>query len=240
VGATGPTTLPEATTPGRVTTTYASGVATEKQDRALVRLVNALPGDRLISVLADTGEAFRDIAFRSVTQYQSMNVETVNFEFFANGQSVSVPAPVSHKPLIAGQRYTLVAMPSEDGKGATVRVLRDELTPPDGKAQVRVIHAAPGAGELAVTLPGLADPLFRKLGYRTEAGFETVDPVVHTSVSISAEHSAGRALTVKDIELPAGQSVTIVVTHPAKKGLEAITFEDHLPAPPSEVTVGHH
>ncbi len=57
-----------------------------------------------------------------------------------------------------GSHYTVVALP--DSKKAILKVLSDNLTPPsEGKAKVRVINAAPDAGDVDIFGPDKKDSL---------------------------------------------------------------------------------
>jgi hypothetical protein len=153
--------------------------------------------------------------------------KTADFKLLPGTAATGTPAAENHELLSNGGRYTVLALPEQDGSGANLKVMRDELTPGAGKAQVRVIHAAPGVGEIDVVLGGAKDPLFNNVNYGNEAGFKDIDPAAG-AVTISSADKHKRLVSVPNAKFEAGKSYTIVVTGSPMSKVEAITFNDAL------------
>src|SRR5262249_56428844 len=111
--------------------------------------------------------------------------------------------------------------------GADLKVMRDEIVPAAGKAQIRVIHAAPGAGDIDVQFVGAEGKVFTGVGYSTEAGFRDIDPVQGT-IEVKTADNHRTLATLKDMKLEAGKSYTIVVTGSPMRQLETVTLHDSL------------
>lgn len=156
------------------TTKSPSGEVAADQDQSLVRLVNAGSGSN-VSLMADDQALFDGVAPKQVTPYKPIKENMVTFAVREPSQSGTEPAK-NREVLVDGQRYTAIVLPTDKDGAHPLRVLHDELTPDAGKARIRVINAAQGAGELDVALrgandaPGLdADKAARKVGKTTDS-----------------------------------------------------------------------
>jgi hypothetical protein len=207
--------------------TSPAGTTAAARGEAMVRLVNALPTAPMVQVQSGDSALFANVKYKDVTEYRQVGDKTADFKLVTGSQPTATPAAENHELLSNGGRYTVLALPEQDGSGANLKVMRDELTPGAGKAQVRVIHAAPGVGEIDVVLGGAKDPLFNNVNYGNEAGFKDIDPAAG-AVTISSADKHKRLVSVPNAKFEAGKSYTIVVTGSPMSKVEAITFNDAL------------
>src|SRR5918994_6582316 len=135
-----------------VTTKTDSGTSTappakeaEQRDKALVRVINTVPGSMSLDIFADDQKVFESVAFRNVTPYKELSDDRHSFRVRQAGQDTAQPVAENSKDLIGGKHYTIVVMPDTNDKTA-VDLVNDNITdPPADKALVRVIHASPDA-----------------------------------------------------------------------------------------------
>jgi len=217
---------------GAVTTKTAEGTSTapgaeavEERDNALVRVVHAIPGANA-SIYAGDSLAFSNLGYKSVTDFQEMPDDYFGFKVVPAGGSADNPIGENREKLSNGGHYTIIAMPDEgaDGK-ANLRVLDDELKPlTDGKARIRVVHAVAGAGEVDVFVRGRNEALFDDVNFKSEAGWEEVDPFTGT-IEIRKDDTNTVLASVKGAKIEAGKSYTYVVTGQGGK-LDVIAFQD--------------
>lgn len=219
---------PVTTTGADGATTSPAGTTVAKQGEAMVRLVNALPTSPTVGVTSGDLALFSDVKYKDVTEYRQVGDKTADFKLTASSQPAGAePAAENHELLSNGGRYTAIALPEKDGSGADLKVVRDELVPGSGKAQVRVIHAAPGVGEMDVFIDGQKDALFSGVNYSSEAGFKEIDPVAGT-VEIRSADSHKRVVSLRNVKFETGKSYTIVIAGSPMSKVEAITFNDAL------------
>lgn len=222
------TRTPVTTTGNDGAATSPAGTTVAKRGEAMVRLVNALPTSPSVAVNSGDSALFANVKYKDVTEYRQVGDNTADFKLVTAPQAAgTTPAAENHELLSNGGRYTAIALPEKDGSGADLKIVRDELVPGAGKAQLRVIHAAPGVHELDVVLDGQKDALFSGINYSTEAGFKEIDPVAGT-VEIRSADSHKRLVSLKDVKFEAGKSYTIVITGSPMSKVEAITFNDAL------------
>lgn len=222
------TRTPVTTTDKDGASTSPAGTTAAKQGEAMVRLVNALPTSPTVAVTSGDSSLFANVKYKDVTEYRQVGDKTADFKLTASTQPAGAqPVAENHELLSNGGRYTAIALPEKDGSGADLKVVRDELVPGSGKAQVRVIHAAPGVGEMDVMIQGRKDALFSGVNYSTEAGFKEIDPVAGT-IEIRSADTHKRVVSLKDVKFETGKSYTIVITGSPMSKVEAITFNDAL------------
>lgn len=141
------------------------------------------------------------------------------------------PIAENSEGLSGGNHYTVVAMPRDAaGREVTLRIVNDRLTPPSaGKAKVRVIHAAPDAGEVDVYARGRDDALFDGVNVETATTYTEVDPMTAT-LEVRPEGQQQAVLAVPNARFEAGKIYTIIVMGRTRgtPRLEAVTVEDQL------------
>jgi len=219
------TKTPVTTSGNEGASTSPAGTTAAARGEAMVRLVNALPTAPMVQVKSGDSALFANVKYKDVTEYREVGDKTADFKLVTSGQPTDKPAAENHEMLGNGGRYTVLALPEKDGSGASLKVMRDELTPDSGKAQVRVINAAPGVGEIDVVVGGAKDPLFNNVNFGNEAGFKTIEPATG-SVTVRSADKHKRLVSVPNTKFEAGKSYTFVITGSPMSKVEAITFND--------------
>jgi hypothetical protein len=200
-----------------------SGDSADKRGVALVRVLNAVPGQNRLVVRADRDHQLTAAEYKTVTEYQPIDRNWVTFEIGTSGDSVFEPLATNREMLTDGHRYTIVVM-RDSAKGYETRVLRDEISDDSTMAQVRVIHVARGIDEVNLVLRG-ADTIVDGVNYTMEAGYKAVKPWNGT-LEIRAESGNRLLHSIPDVALQGGRSYTIVLTRNAAGKLESFRFDD--------------
>jgi hypothetical protein len=200
----------------------ASSEALEERDLALVRVVNAIPGEPALVIFAGDSAAFSGVGYKTASEFREIPDDRFNFKLGSREN----PLAENRENLDGGERYTIVAMP--DAGGADKRNLRvlddDSKMVPTDKARVRVINAVPGDLEISVFLRGREDPLFDGVNFKSEAGWTELEPVAGT-LEVRPEGKKNVLVSQPNVKLEGGKSYTFVVSgRPAKPDL--IKIED--------------
>lgn len=127
-------------------------------------------------------------------------------------------------------RYTIIAMPSDDGEGVTIRLVTDSVLPDTSVAQIRLIHAAPLAGEFDLLLVGTNDMVFQGISFANATRFQRLAPSASQQVALRQEARPARSTTVPSLRrLDAGTAYTIVITG-ARDAWNALVVRDDVSA----------
>ena len=180
------------------TTTSPSGEVAADRDMSMVRVVNA-EASSPVTVLADDKPLFDAIQPKQVTAYKEIKENMVTFRVQEGTQTAPATAEEgkNREVLVDGQRYTAVVLPAKNDAGSELRVLKDELTPDNGKARIRVINAAEGVGEIDVKISNGTDaPGLNKSDRETRAGQKTDSAVGRVS---DGAQNAARDATNDDL-----------------------------------------
>src|SRR6185503_18159957 len=194
-------------------TTPASEVA-EKRDVAMVRVINAIPAGGAVNILAGDSTAFSGVDYKTATPFREIRDDRFNFKL----GTAEHPLAENHENLNGGGHYTIVAMPDAGGADKrNLRVLDDDLKPvsPE-KARVRVINAIPGDLEISVFVRGRADALFDGVNFKSEAGWDEIDPVAGT-LEIRPQGKKNVLASLPNVKFEGGKSYTFVVSGTAAK-----------------------
>jgi hypothetical protein len=89
---------------------------------------------------------------------------------------------------------------------------------------MRVIHAAPGAGEVQIR-PRTGEAIFEGVDYGDDDGFKSIDPWTGI-LDVRSNDGKTVLLSTKSMTLDAGKSYTVVITRTDKGKLDAFWFED--------------
>ena len=214
---------------GAVSTKTAEGTSAapasdmaENRDVALVRVINAIPAGGPVTILAGDSAAFSGVAYKTATPFREIRDDRLNFKL----GSAENPLAENRENLSGGGHYTIVAMPDAGGaEKRNLRVLEDDLQPvaPE-KARVRVINAVPGDLEISVFVRGREDALFDGVNFKSEAGWDEIDPIAGT-LEIRPEGKKNVLASLPNVKFEGGKSYTFVVSGtPAKP--EIIRIED--------------
>ncbi len=224
------------TTSNKGTSTAPGASSVIQQDKALVRVVHAIPGATAVDAFAGDTKVFPGVSYKTVTPYKELADDQQAFKVRPIGEDAGQPLAENSESLSGGKPYTLIAMPGSSNGEPTLHVFNDDLVqPPPGKARVRVINAAAGAGEVDVYTKSDQQPLFSGVNFDTEAGYKEVDPM-STSLEIRPEEKGHARITIP-VTFEADKTYTIVVLGQGPK-LETITVEDQFS--PSEIALRLH
>ena len=207
--------------------TAPSPAAAKHRDEALVRVVHAAPGGFQLDLFAGDLVLFDGLGFKSVTPYRAIDGKRYAFALRPAGMTQAKAISTNTEGLHDGSFYTAFAMPGDDGRSPTLRIVNDHLdTPANGKAQLRIVHAGVGAGELDVK--GAGDTLFEGVDYQSVTDYREVTPV-NGLIEVIGNGDAS-VLSSFNTHLDAGRFYTILVIGSAKgtPKLEAFLVEDAL------------
>jgi len=213
---------PVVSSAGGKTAVSEAGTSVARRGKSLVRLVNALPGERTIDLSGDDRTVFFDVGYKTVTPYTEIGDNVVKFRLRPGGTD-SVWAD-NTETLINGNRYTVVVLPTKEG-GARIVVLTDEVVTDTGKARLRVVNAAVPYSEVDVGIEGRNDPVFDDVAYGSAAGFKEVDPA-SAVILVRQDEPPMTALKMQRLRLDAGKSYTIIIAGDKAGALQAITVTD--------------
>jgi len=148
-----------------------------QRDKALVRVINAVPVSTPLDIYADDKKVFEGVSFRNVTPYQELSDNRHSFRVRKAGQGTAEPIAENSEGLSGGKHYTIVVMPDTNDK-TTLYVVNDNITTPVAdKAQVRVIHASPDVGEIDVVDKQGNKKLFSGVNFEKETRYMEIDPM---------------------------------------------------------------
>ena len=145
----------------------------------------------------------RDVSYGNVSAYMAVppGQYTVAMRGFGAPAS-STPALASSFMVTARTAYTVAALGPDPG--LRVEVLKDQMSPPTGKALVRIVQAS--IKEHQVTVSYGPDILARQLAFGVATSYATVSPGVQT-----VQFTASGAHTAMPVQLAADTVHTIVV-----------------------------
>lgn len=220
-----------------VKTTTDSGSSTasashdaSNRDKALVRVVHAMPAQPAVDAFAGDSRTFSNVTYKTVTPYAELTDDTQRLTLKPAGQPGTLAE--NNENFAGGKHYTLIAVPSsaQDPK-PELKVLADDLKPPTaGKARVRVINASPDVGEIDVYVMNTADKLFGGVNFKSEAGYTEIAPTT-TVVELRPQGKKQPLLMMPQFSFEPDKTYTIVVMGRAKNHkLEAVTVEDQFVA----------
>jgi hypothetical protein len=200
---------------------------TRAEETSLVRVIHAIPGGSAADVYADEVKVFSALEYKTVSVYRRVADNQVTFKLRTAGQP-GEPIAENHKTLSDGSSYTVVVMPGERGKAAELKVLTDEKdAPPDGKARVRIVNAAPDAGKLEVTFRGREKPLVGGLKAADDTGYHDGTPT--DSTLVIRDKDKKRVVAERpNVEFTAGKTYTVMILGrvAGKPKAEVLVVED--------------
>ena len=250
-------TQPVTTTTEKGTSTAPPAKEAEQRGRTLVRVVHAMPGSPALDIFADEAKAFVNITYKTVTPYlelsgklpptppvtevpaPSSNKLQVVFRIRQVAQDTMPPLAEATQVLTPGNHYTVIALPSAEGKEPSLKITSDDLTPaPPEKARVRVIHASPDAGEVDVYAKERDKALFDGVNFKSEVGYKEVEPMTAT-LEVRPKGRRSTLATASNVKWEAGKTYTIIVTGRIKAAprLEVVTVEDQLGPSTASITI---
>ncbi|MCU0636021.1 MAG: DUF4397 domain-containing protein [Gemmatimonadaceae bacterium] len=209
--------------PGGSTSTSMSADSASRRDLTLVRVINAASSGGELTVRADESRSLPPVGYKNVSPYVPIDENWTRFEV-RGGSGAFEPLATNREVMRDGQRYSIVVMRTQDGTGFDTRVVRDDPGTDSTRAHVRVIHAAPGVGDVTIRTAN-GQELFDDIGFSDEAGYKDVAPVSGALEVVTSDRPQ-RVTRVSDLSLTAGRSYTIVLTRTADGKIEAFHVED--------------
>lgn len=224
-----------------VTSTSSSGTSTAppakevaERNNALVRVINAVPGNMSFDVFADDQKVFESVAFKSVTPYRELSNASHAFRIRHAGEDSAQPVAENSENLAGGRHYTIVVMPDTNDKHA-IHIVSDNITtPPAEKAQVRIINASPDVGEIDIVDKQANKTLFSGVNFEATAAYTDVDPM-KTTLEVKPEGQQQAVTSLPNANFEKGKFYTIVVTGLARGApkLQTLMVEDQLGTVPT-------
>jgi hypothetical protein len=188
----------------------------QARGHSMVRIVNAVRGGPDVSASLDGGALFNDVKAASVTDYREITTNLAKFSVNSPGATNGMMPAEKDRILMDGNRYSVFVI-SEDVSKNALRVLKDDVTPDSGKALLRVVHAAPGAPEMDVTMTGATKPIFTGINFMADGGYKDVSPAKMT-LEVRAKNTTPILLRVTGLDLRKGSATTVVITGAGKLG----------------------
>lgn len=225
-------TQPVVSTTDSGTSTAAPAKDAAQRNNALVRVINATAN--AVDVFANDQKTFEAVAFKQVTPYKELPDSSDTFRVRKSGMDSEPPIAENSEGISGGKHYTVLIMPGTNDQ-TTMSVINDNITaPPMDKAQVRVIHASPDAGEVDIVDKSANKTLFSGVNFEGETNYMTVDPM-NTTLEVRPEGQEQPVLTVPEANFEKGKFYTIVVTGHSKgmPKLQALMIEDQLAETPA-------
>jgi hypothetical protein len=188
----------------------------EDRSKAQVRLVNASIDHAALDLFDDEGRRLRaGVAFGGDAGYAEVDPADADFDVTRAGST----APLSSlsASLNEGDRYSLVSYANAGGLNTVL--IDDNVGDPDsGKVMVRVLNAAPDAGDLDVYLTAAgvalddAEPLLAGAQAGTSTALATTDAASWRLRVTAAGDRDDLRLDIPALTLGSRQVVTLVIT----------------------------
>ena len=203
---------------------------TEPVATAQLRVVHASPDAPNVDVLVDGAVALTNVPYKTASAYLDAPVGARNLRVRPTGTTTVVID--ANADLAAGRAYTVLAT----GRVASLAplVLQDDLAAPAaGNVKLRLVHAAPGAGnvDIYVTAPttdlATATPTLANVAFRAASAYLEV-PAGTYRVRITPVGTKTVAIDVNNVALASGQIRTAVAVDATGGGtpLGAILLSD--------------
>jgi hypothetical protein len=217
-------------TPSGASTSPPAAAANER-DKAMVRVVDAVPGPP-IDVTAEQEPVATQVTFPSVTPYKEVPASADDFAVKIEGRTDGPVLADNSESIMGGRHYTLVAFPGKEDDKVAVKVISDDMAmPAEGKARVRVINAASGAEEIDLVAKISKDVVLDDVSFREASSYKEVDPSIGALEVRSADGK--KMLAQPSLTLDAGKSYTIVAAGKISgtPAFQAVVIEDRVEAP---------
>ena len=132
---------------GGETSSAPAAEAVEERDNALIRVVNAIPGQTAVTIYAGDSAAFKDVGYKKATGYEEIPDDRFNFQIKSGDAPKGEALASNRENLQDGGHYTIVALPSEDPtirtSGSSTTISSRSLTARRGSASSTEWPATP-------------------------------------------------------------------------------------------------
>ena len=201
----------------------AAGAGTAGAGTAWVRLAHLSPNTPAVDVYLysygnpDARMVLHHVGYGDVSPYLAVAGGDYSVAMRGAGASPTSPPVLSASlKVAAGSAYTALAVGPR--AGLRIRVFRDDLSTPSGRALVRVVQASMKHPQVTVSWGGKV--IASRLSFASVTSYQAVSPGAE---SVTATAGAGDAKSA--VTLTAGSIHTLVVLDGAK-GLEIDNLED--------------
>ena len=198
--------------------------ASEHRDMAQVRVINASPADQALTIWAGDSAAFQSVAYQQATPYREIPDNMFDFQIKPTKDAEALAH--NRENLHDGGHYTIVALPDQGGpEKRNLRVLDDELKPVSAdKARIRFINGVASDTDVDLVIAGHDKPLFDGVNFKSEAGWDEIDPVAGT-LQVRPDNGKTVLASLANVKLEGGRTYTFVLTGRSGK-LSLIRIED--------------
>ena len=201
------------------------------RDNALVRVIEAIPARATLDLFAGTQKVFDNLEYKAVTPYREVPAARTTFRLRPAGMDTADPLAEASQQLRAGRHYTVVALPGEDTRAASLQIFEDPMElPGEGQTRVRIVHASPDAGRLDVHVPGRSEPLVAGLDFQAISSFTDMGAGT-TPLDVRPAQRTESMLKIDNVNLSPDGVYTIVVIGRTRiePPLETLLIEDRIP-----------
>lgn len=186
---------------------------------ARVQIVHAAPfADSIegssVTVTANGGAVLEDFVFGDFTEYLTLPAGDYDLAVIPTG--ASDPAIEASVSLESGVDYTVMAVGDGVNQNLALWLLVDDAADPgDGNLNIRVVHAAPFAADLADTEVSIrtaaGDVVNGLVGvpYLVESGFFAI-PAGNYDLKVASNDGQTNLIDPLAVDLPAGLDVTVI------------------------------
>lgn len=183
--------------------------AQAQEETGILRVIHSAAGAPGIDVFVDGQRAVESQDYFSVSSNIRLQPGTREVRVNPSGAGSANPLIGKVVTVEPGEAYTLAVI--KQGSGIQGLLLEDSTSSPEaGEAQVRIIHAAPGAGAVDVSVAGSQTPFLTNVGYGA-ATYVDVPPGSY-SLDLSRADTGDSLLRTLQLQLLAGWTYTLVVT----------------------------
>ena len=214
--------------------TSPSGQQAAERDRALLRVVSAMPGASRLDLFVEGEKIAAGVEYRTITPFLNVAAGRQSLRLRPAGLDTAEPLAEETRQLDAGRYYTVVIMPGdENGPAATVHVFEDPMDPPDeNRAVLRFVHAASDAGRIDVSLQGRPEAVATGLEFQQASAFVDIEPSA-APIAVRPAQRTETMFQVPDQKLAAAGIYTIILVGRTRIAppLETLVIEDRLVRP---------
>lgn len=206
----------------------------ESRKNVLVRVAHLVPGAPNVDLFVDNAKTFDNATYKRVSPYKEIPEGEHKYYLRQAGQDTAQPlAEGDERMSDVGAHYTVLAVPTSLVGRPDLKIIKDDYAAPaDGKAKVRVIHAALGTGDVDVVANGVSEALFDNISFTDDEDYKAINPLDGT-LEIRLEGKNIAVATLPDTIFEAGKLYTIfVVGSPTGAArVEAFVVTDEFTAP---------
>jgi hypothetical protein len=185
---------------------------------AMVRYISAVDAHSNTDLYFGNERLFSTTGAEKPTGYKEVPAERRDFVLRQAGKPDGMEIEKNSEGLSNGKHYTVVAYEDKDAKPVLKVFNDDESAPANGKAKVRIIHAAPAMDSVALYAAGHKDKVAGESSLTSASTWQDVDPVSGPFVIRSGGDKNGAQASVPIQRFEAGKLYTLIVEGGPKSG----------------------